>query len=134
MNIQVQICGLLIVLLLYCFYMSSETLKLYTEKIFHQAMCMSMLCLFLDILSVVAITYRSRLPLFFVESICKLYIITLVWVSMYAFVYVLTDLLNEDNHKLWTKRIRLIIIAQSIMVYVLPIGILGIPSLWQNHL
>jgi len=103
--------------------MSSETLKLYTEKIFHQAMCMSMLCLFLDILSVVAITYRSRLPLFFVESICKLYIITLVWVSMYAFVYVLTDLLNEDNHKLWTKRIRLIIIAQSIMVYVLPIGI-----------
>ena len=123
MNIQVQICGLLIVLLLYCFYMSSETLKLYTEKIFHQAMCMSMLCLFLDILSVVAITYRSRLPLFFVESICKLYIITLVWVSMYAFVYVLTDLLNEDNHKLWTKRIRLIIIAQSIMVYVLPIGI-----------
>ena len=123
MNIQVQICGLLIVLLLYCFYMSSETLKIYTEKIFHQAMCMSMLCLFLDILSVVAITYRSRLPLFFVESICKLYIITLVWVSMYAFVYVLTDLLNEDNHKLWTKRIRLIIIAQSIMVYVLPIGI-----------
>jgi len=123
MNIQVQVCGLLIVLLLYCFYMSSKTLKLYTEKIFHQAMSMSILCLFMDILSVVAITYRSSLPIFLVESICKLYIITLVWVSMYAFVYVLTDLLNEETHKLWTKRIRLIIIAQSILIYVLPIGI-----------
>ena len=123
MNIQVQICGLLIVLLLYCFYMSSKTLKLYTEKIFHQAMSMSILCLFLDILSVVVITYRSSLPLFFVESICKLYIITLVWVSMYAFVYVLTDLLSEEKHKLWTKRIRTIIMAQSIFVYILPIGI-----------
>ena len=123
MNIQVQVCGLLIVLLLYCFYMSSETLKLYTEKIFHQAMSMSILCLVLDILSVVAITYRSSLPLFFVESICKLYIITLVWVSMYAFVYVLTDLLDEEKHKLWTKWIKYIIMAQSILIYMLPIGI-----------
>jgi len=123
MNIQVQVCGLLIVLLLYCFYMSTKTLKLYTEKIFHQAMSISILCLFLDILSVVAITYRSNLPLFLVDSICKLYIITLVWVSMYAFVYVLTDLFKEEKHRRWTKRIRILIIAQSILVYVLPIGI-----------
>ena len=123
MNIQVQVCGLLIVLLLYCFYMSSKTLKLYTEKIFHQAMSMSILCLFMDILSVVAITYQNVLQLFLVESICKLYIITLVWVSMYAFVYVLTDLLSEEKHKLWIKRIKIIITAQSILVYILPIGI-----------
>ena len=123
MNIQVQICGLLIVLLLYCFYMSSKTLKLYTEKIFHQAMTMSILCLAMDILSVVAITYRSNLPLFFVESICKLYIITLVWVAMYAFVYVLTDLLKEERHKYWTKKIKMAVMIQSILVYALPIGI-----------
>lgn len=123
MNIQVQVCGLLIVLLLYCFYMSSKTLKLYTEKIFHQAMSMSILCLFMDILSVVAITYQDVLQLFLVESICKLYIITLIWVSMYAFVYVLTDLLSEEKHKLWIKRIKIMITAQSILVYILPIGI-----------
>lgn len=123
MNIQVQICGLLIVLLLYCFYMSSKTLKLYTEKIFHQAMSISILCLFMDILSVVAITYQDVLQLFLVESICKLYIITLIWVSMYAFVYVLTDLLSEEKHKFWIKRIKIIITAQSILVYILPIGI-----------
>jgi len=123
MNIQVQVCGLIIMLLLYIFYKSSNTLKLYTEKVFYQAMCTSMLCLSLDILSVIAIQYRNMLPLILVEAICKLYIITLVWVSMYAFVYVLTDLFSEEKHIRWTRIIKRIILGQSIIVYLLPIGI-----------
>ena len=123
MNIQVQVCGLLIVLMLYFFYKSCNTLNLYTEKVFHQAMCSSILCLSLDILSVVFIMNRNVLPLRLVEAICKLYIITLVWVAMYAFVYVLTDLFNEETHMRWAKIIRGIVCAQSVLVYILPIGI-----------
>ena len=123
MNIQVQVCGLIIMLFLFIFYKSSNTLKLYTEKIFHQAMYTSMLCLSLDILSVIVIQYRSILPVLFVEAICKLYIITLVWVSMYAFVYVLTDLFSEERHIRWTRIIKGIGLAQSVLVYILPIGI-----------
>lgn len=123
MNIQVQVCGLLIMLLLYVFYRSSNTLKLYTEKIFHQSMCVSILCLSLDILSIVGIHNMDVLPLFLVESICKIYIITLIWVAMYAFVYVLTDLYSEERHRLWTKNIRVIIMIQSLIVYGLPISI-----------
>ncbi|MBQ2901729.1 MAG: EAL domain-containing protein [Agathobacter sp.] len=123
MNIQVQVCGLIIMLFLFVFYKSSNTLKLYTEKVFHQAMYTSMLCLSLDILSVVVIQYRSALPILFVEAICKLYIITLVWVSMYAFVYVLTDLFSEERHIRWSRIIKGIVLAQSILVYILPIGI-----------
>ncbi|MBQ3560134.1 MAG: EAL domain-containing protein [Agathobacter sp.] len=123
MNIQVQVCGLIIMLFLFVFYKSSNTLKLYTEKVFHQAMYTSMLCLSLDILSVVVIQYRSALPMLFVEAICKLYIITLVWVSMYAFVYVLTDLFSEERHIRWSRIIKGIVLAQSVLVYILPIGI-----------
>jgi len=123
MNIQVQVCGLLIMLLLYVFYRSSNTLKLYTEKIFHQSMCVSILCLSLDILSIVGIHNMDVLPLFLVESICKIYIITLIWVAMYAFVYVLTDLYSEERHRLWTQNIRVIILIQSLIVYGLPISI-----------
>lgn len=123
MNIQVQVCGLLIILLLYCFYMSSNTLKLYTEKVFHEAMCMSMLSLVLDILSVVVIQYRSVLPLFLVESVCKIYVITLVWVAMYAFVYVLTDLYSEERHMQKAKVIKRIALIQGIIIYALSIGI-----------
>ena len=123
MNIQVQVCGLLIMLLLYIFYKSSNTLKLYTEKVFHQAMCTSMLCLSLDILSIVVIQNRSALPLLFVDTICKLYIITLVWVSMFAFVYVLTDLYSEEKHIQWSRKIKGIVLVQSILIYILPIKI-----------
>lgn len=123
MNIQVQVCGLLIILLLYCFYMSSNTLKLYTEKVFHEAMCMSMISLVLDILSVVVIQYRSVLPLFLVESVCKIYIITLVWVAMYALVYVLTDLYSEERHMQKAKVIKRIALVQGIIIYAFSIGI-----------
>lgn len=123
MNIQVQVCGLLIILLIYCFYMSSNTLKLYTEKVFHEAMCMSMISLVLDILSVVVIQYRSVLPLFLVESVCKIYIITLVWVAMYALVYVLTDLYSEERHMQKAKVIKRIALVQGIIIYALSIGI-----------
>ena len=129
MNIQVQVCGLIIILLLYCFYMSSNTLKLYTEKVFHEAMCMSMISLVLDILSVVVIQYRSVLPLFLVESVCKIYIITLVWVAMYALVYVLTDLFSEERHIYWTKIINIIVFVQSIIIFFLPIEIASNNSL-----
>ena len=115
MNIQVQVCGLLIILLLYCFYMSSNTLKLYTEKVFHEAMCMSMISLVLDILSVVVIQYRSVLPLFLVESVCKIYIITLVWVAMYALVYVLTDLYSEERHMQKAKVIKRIAFGYNML-------------------
>ena len=123
MNIQVQVCGLIIILLLYCFYMSSNTLKLYTEKVFHEAMCMSMISLVLDILSVVVIQYRSVLPLFLVESVCKIYIITLVWVAMYALVYVLTDLYSEERHMQKAKVIKRIALVQGIIIYAFSIGI-----------
>lgn len=123
MNIQVQVCGLLISLFLYFFYRSSNTLRLYTEKIFHQAMCISIICISLDILSIVAIRYRSMLPSLLVESICKLYIITLVWVSLFALVYALTDLSGEEKHARWTKWIKGIGLVQSVLIYILPINI-----------
>ena len=123
MNIQVQVCGLVIMLLLYFFYRSSNTLKLYTEKIFHQSMCVSIVCLCLDILSIVVIHNKDILPLLLVESVCKIYIITLIWVAMFAFVYVLTDLFNEERHSRWTRIIRGIILVESIIVYLLPISI-----------
>lgn len=123
MNIQVQVCGLLIMLLLYIFYRSSNTLKLYTEKVFHQAMIASMLCLSLDVLSIIMIHNRAALPILLVESICKFYIITLIWVAMYAFVYVLTDLYSEDKHRRWARITKGLILVQSLVVYLLPISI-----------
>jgi len=123
MNIQVQLCGMIILIVLAVFYKSNKTLQLYAEDIFFRAMIFSIVSLSLDILSIVAIEYRQILPVFFVKFICKTYIISLIWVGMAATGYVLTDILKESTHKRVIKWMLCLTSVQGIIVYALPIYI-----------
>ncbi len=123
MNIQMQLCGLLILLLLHIFYRSSKNLQLYTERIFYYTMCVATVSLCLDMLSLVVIRYRQQLPMVLVNGVCKVYIISLVWVTMSALKYVLTDLFSEMLHKNKAKILNTICIFQGILVALLPIRI-----------
>ena len=67
MNIQIQLCGLFMLALLFIFYKSTKTLHLYKEKIFYRAMCIIIISLCLDILSLVSIFYRTHFPRLFVN-------------------------------------------------------------------
>ena len=71
MNIQIQLCGLFMLALLFIFYKSTKTLHLYKEKIFYRAMCIIIISLCLDILSLVSIFYRTHFPRLFVNFVCK---------------------------------------------------------------
>lgn len=62
MNIQMQLCGLIIILLILYFYKRQETVGLYTEALFRRAAYICIACLVLDILSVIFIMGRSMLP------------------------------------------------------------------------
>lgn len=123
MNIQMQICGMVILTTLFIFYTSNRTLKLYSEGIFFRVMIFAMASLSLDILSLEAIGYREVLPEFMVELICKTYIISLIWVGMAATFYVLTDVFPEEKHKKIIWYMVLITDIQGIIVYLLPIYI-----------
>ena len=123
MNIQVQTCGLVILVLLMLFYRSTKSLRMYTEKIFSHVLSAATLSISLDILSIVAIEYKNMMPLVLVESICKLYIVTLIWLTMYAFTYVLTDLYSKEVHKKRAKDITMIAFIEGIIVALLPIDI-----------
>ncbi|MBP3577369.1 MAG: hypothetical protein J6K15_04585, partial [Lachnospiraceae bacterium] len=95
MNIQMQICGMIILVVLAVFYKSNRTLKLYSEGIFFWVMIVATTSLSLDILSLIAIEYRQMLPLILVHLICKTYIISLIWVGMSGTFYVLTEVLSK---------------------------------------
>lgn len=123
MNIQLQLCGMIILIVLAVFYKSNTTLKLYAENIFFRAMIISIISLSLDILSIAAIEYRSELPLPLVLSICKLYITSLIWVGMAATIYVITDITTEVTHKRVIKWMVLVTSLQCLIVYTLPIHI-----------
>lgn len=123
MNIQIQLCGLVILILLHVFYKSNKSLQLYTERVFYDTMCIATISLLLDICSIIAIVFREALPMFLVNSVCKIYIISLVWLTMSAFRYVLTDLYSEMVHKSKTRALMLVCTLQSLLVFVVPIYI-----------
>ncbi|MBP3608901.1 MAG: EAL domain-containing protein [Lachnospiraceae bacterium] len=123
MNIQVQLCGMFILVLLALFYKSNITLQLYAEKVFFRAMCVSIISLSLDILSLVVISSRQNLPVLLVQFVCKSYVISLIWVGMSALLYVMTDIFSERMHERRTKQVVGITILQSLLVYILPISI-----------
>lgn len=99
MNIQIQLCGLFMLALLFIFYKSTKTLHLYKEKIFYRAMCIIIISLCLDILSLVSIFYRTHFPRLFVNFVCKAYLVTLIWGALTALIYSSADLFTRKKHQ-----------------------------------
>ncbi len=123
MNIQIQTYGLIILFMLFIFYKSHKTLKLYTERVFMRAMYISMVNLLLDISSLIFIANMESLPLWTVKLVCKSYIISLVWEAVFALVYVLTDVYSEDLHRKRSVLLYAIAGVQSLIVLFLPINV-----------
>lgn len=123
MNIQIQTYGMIILLMLFIFYKSHKTLRLYTELEFIRAMYISIINLALDITSLICIEHMDVLPVFVVKTVCKLYIISLVWEAIFALAYVLTDVYTEELHRRRTGALYIIAAIQSVIVCALPISI-----------
>lgn len=123
MNIQFQLCGLFILLLLLIFYKSHKTLKLYKETVFYLVLCIITASLIFDIASMIAIHFRQILPILLVNAICKLYICSLLYSVWSSFIYVSTDILPEKKHQQRTRRTALLTTAQCVLVLFLPIYI-----------
>lgn len=123
MNIQIQLCGLCILVLLIIFLNSHRTLRLYKEKVFYLVLYTITSSLVLDMLSLIFIHFRYVLPLHLVNFICKSYIITLIWGTCSALIYVITDLVSEARHLRLTRMLLLLLCFQSALIYVLPIHI-----------
>ncbi len=123
MNIQMQMCGMIILIVLMVFYKSNRTLQIYSERIFFRVMIFAMASLSLDILSLVIIEYRPTLPTLLVNLVCKSYIISLIWVGMSGTIYVLTDILTEKTHKHVITGMTILTCLQGVVVYALPIYI-----------
>lgn len=123
MNIQIQSYGLFVLVLLFIFYKTSRTLQLYSEKVYRRALYISTISLCLDILSLVGIEFMDSISIVLVFTICKLYIMSLIWVAVAALSYVMTDLYPEKKHVIVTRLLGLLGFAESIVVGLLPISI-----------
>ncbi|MBQ3513223.1 MAG: EAL domain-containing protein [Lachnospiraceae bacterium] len=124
MNIQLQICGILILLILLFFYHGQKRLNLRTEVAFTRCFTGVLISLLLDVGSIVAIVYMDSLPMFFVELLCKLYPVSLIVVVYFSLTYVCADVCYEvGRYKKLTRGYGIFTILSAIAILLAPIDI-----------
>lgn len=124
MNIQLQICGILILLILLFFYHGQKRLNLRTEVAFTRCFTGVLISLLLDVGSIVAIVYMDSLPMFFVELLCKLYPVSLIVVVYFSLTYVCADVCYEvGRYKKLTREYGIFTVLSAIAILLAPIDI-----------
>ena len=96
MSVLAQTCGIVMVIILLFFFKRQKQLHLHAEQAFFRLVCWVLLCLCLDISSIIVIDRRYILPPWFVELVAKSYIVTLPLTVAFATIYVYSDFYSKN--------------------------------------
>lgn len=80
------------------FFFGNKKIGLFTERVFSRVLLGSFICLGLDILSVVLIVNGAEVSDFWIEAVCKAYLVSLLWMGFSGFDYILTDVMKERRY------------------------------------
>ncbi len=122
MHIQIQCCGIVLMLTLFYFYMRQRRISLNTQRAFLGVFLATFICITVDILSIGAIEYRDLLPEHFVKFIAKSYLITLLGVAISALSYMSVDIYT--NHNVYRRNMKTYLILAligAIGTYIAPL-------------
>ncbi|MBR4514181.1 MAG: EAL domain-containing protein [Lachnospiraceae bacterium] len=122
LNIEVQMCGLVIDLLLIYFASKHDRVGLYSERIFLLSIVLNTLCVILDISSIFVIVNSDKLPTLLVDAVSKLYLVFLVTVSYMAMVYTFSDIPKLKMSKKFRYAQFIVFFIGAIVILALPIS------------
>ena len=124
MNIQAQLCGIILLVIMFLFYKRYKSLGLNTQIAFQVLLLVMLVCVFFDMLSIWAIVrllldYRGL-----VYVICKVYLATLVLVGLAGLLYEFSDVYEHKKEFLRaTFAATAVALAGIIVIACLPLGI-----------
>lgn len=122
MHIQIQCCGIVLMLVLFYFYIRQKRISLYTEWAFLNVFWVSFASMVLDILSIIVIQYRHALSEPFAKFIAKTYLITLIGVAVSALAYMYVDIYaNREKYGQEMMKYRILALAGMIGTYAVPL-------------
>lgn len=123
-NIYTQCCGIVLLIVLAWFYQHQKKLHLNTGKAFFLTLLVALVSITMDALSIVTICNMDKLPLLFVELVCKTYLVSLVAMALSAVCYICTDIYSKrlQYYKVVNANFVLGIIL-TVLIYCLPISI-----------
>ena len=124
MNIEVQCCGLalMLVILIMNAISGKGRLVLYSSKLFVAALLVSIIAICFDITSMVALYYIDVIPEWLTTLACKAYIIALVYEATSALVYSMYDCFSYKTYRKFAYICLLLDILSSVAIAILPIG------------
>ena len=97
--IRIQICGLIILAVIYIFLSAQKSLKDRKRQLYMWVIGMTCLTLFFDILSIIVIMHASTLGKFPVSIVCKAYTLCLTWAGWCSYVYMMYQTFSEKIYK-----------------------------------
>lgn len=122
MFIQVQCCGIAMLLILFYFYKSQRRISLCTERAYWRMLCAVFVSLVLDIGSCVALTNADVLPLTLVKIVCKTYLASLTAVVGFILQYMGSDIYPElERYRKMMVRYYICAAVGITAIYILPI-------------
>ncbi len=122
MNIQMQLGGVFVLLLLLYFYKRQGTLGFYTGKLFLRTLYITIACLALDILSIILIVNQDKLPMWLVKAECKAYLVSLVANGYMALVYANADIRKLARADKFTHRLNAAMAGIALFIFASPIN------------
>lgn len=124
MNIQVQICGIAVVILLLIMSSNRKTIWLRSKSAFVLALLSTLIALTFDTLSIVAIVKAGGNYDSFTRGVCKIYLVSLVWMAFAMNYYTSVDV-GVKNTFIKVHRVTALVFLGVITVVIplLPISI-----------
>lgn len=122
MSIQVQCCGIAVMLVLLYFYRSQKQVNLRTERAYWRMFCAVFVSIALDIISCIVIANMDRLPKLFVEFMCKTYLASFAAIAGFILQYIGSDIYAvKERYRKMLIRYSVCSVIGVAAVYILPI-------------
>ena len=118
-NIDIQICGLIPLLLLCGFSFRKQSIVLKSRWIYRQLLLVTTLCVTADIASVIGIVYA---PHWLAIALCKAYLWLTMWTGYISYYYLAYNTSSIHEKVRTRKTLSLINTALSIVVLFMPIS------------
>lgn len=97
MNIAIQCCSLLILVVIIYLYLSCKKVFLNSEFAFFNLLCSTVLCVFVDIISIFMMSKYDYFGRGIVNGVAKFYLITVVNVARCCIMYIMSNVYDKGK-------------------------------------
>jgi len=121
MDIQFQICSLIIVSMILVIYGTHKRLMLRSERVFYRALFLTTVMLFLDILTISTVSHIADVPAWLPRILCKAFESVLILCSGTVLIYMMADVLSKEKYRIFNRNLLAVLATEIIVTCTLPL-------------